>query len=76
VDIYACRPLEQVCRGIHLKGSVNACGWPYLDELRGKFIFVPTSGSYAGENRKDALERLCFVTGGFGDVIQSFSHGV
>jgi hypothetical protein len=55
-----------------LKGSVNACGWPYLEELRGKFIFVPTSGSYAGENRKDALERLCFVTGGFGDVNSVF----
>lgn len=50
-----------------LKGSIYSCGWPYLEELRGKFIFVPTVGSYAGENRENALTRLCFVTGGFDD---------
>lgn len=55
-----------------LKDSVNTCGWPYLDELRGKFIFVPTEGSYAGENRQDALTRLCFVTGGFDDANSVF----
>ncbi len=55
-----------------LKESVNMCGWPYLDELRGKFIFVPTEGSYAGENRKDAQNMICFVTGGFDDADSVF----
>jgi hypothetical protein len=55
-----------------LKDSVNSCGWPYLDELRGKFIFVPTEGSYAGENRIDALNMISFVTGGFDDANSVF----
>ena len=55
-----------------LKESATSCGWPYLDELRGKFIFVPTEGSYAGENRIDALNRICFVTGGFDDANSVF----
>jgi len=66
--IFTPADLMQRCPGAKsLKEAVDSCGWPYLEELTGKFIFVPTEASYAGENRSNALDMLCFVTGGFSD---------
>jgi hypothetical protein len=66
--IFTPADLLALCPGATtLKESVTSCGWPTLGELRGKFIFVLTTGSYAGTNREHALERLGFVTGGFED---------
>lgn len=66
--IFTPADLLESCPGAaSLKDAAGSCGWPYLDDLRGKFIFVPTEGSYAGDNRENALDMICFVTGGFQD---------